>query len=50
MYGYWEKIREPKIKAKCHPDNLKILLKKREVEGKGDEIDLDDLNEIMEQW
>lgn len=40
----WEKVREPKIRAKYHPDNLMKML-----EEKG-EMELDELDEMLERW
>ena len=40
----WERVREPKIREKYHPDNLLRMLEER------GEIDLDELDEIMEKW
>lgn len=40
----WAKVREPKIKAKYHPDNL---IKMLEENG---EMEIDELDEMMEQW
>lgn len=40
----WEKVREPKIRAKYHPDNLMKMLEGRE------DMDLDELDELQEKW
>ena len=40
----WVRIREPKIKAKYHPDNLMKLLEGCE------EMTLDELDELNENW
>ena len=40
----WTKVREPKIRAKYHPDNLVNLL-----EQHGD-LDIDELDTLMEKW
>lgn len=40
----WEKVREPKIRAKYHPDILMKMLEGR------DEMTLEQLDEMMENW
>lgn len=40
----WEKVREPKIRAKYHPDNLANMLEER------GELDMDELDALMDQW
>jgi hypothetical protein len=40
----WTKVREPKIRAKYHPDNLANLLAQH-----GD-LDIDELDTLMEKW
>jgi hypothetical protein len=40
----WEKVREPKIRAKYHPDNLANMLKEN------GELDVDELDTLMDQW
>lgn len=40
----WEKVREPKIRQKYHPDNLLKMLEGRE------EMTLDELDELHENW
>lgn len=40
----WAKVREPKIRAKYHPDNLAKMLEER------GELDLDELDALMDQW
>lgn len=43
-YLLWEKIREPKIRMKYHPDNLMKILEEH------GEMELDELDTIMENW
>jgi hypothetical protein len=40
----WEKVREPKIRARYHPDNLAKMLEER------GELDMDELDKIMDEW
>jgi hypothetical protein len=40
----WENVREPKIRAKYHPDNLAKMLEQYS------ELDMDELDAIMDQW
>lgn len=40
----WEKVREPKIRARYHPNNMIKMLEQR-----GD-IDVDELDALMDQW
>jgi len=40
----WAKVREPKIRAKYHPDNLAKMLEER------GELDVDELDALMDQW
>lgn len=40
----WVKVREPKIRAKYHPDNLIKILEGR------DDLDIDELDELMQEW
>ena len=40
----WTKVREPKIRAKYHPDNLAKMLDER------GELDVDELDALMDQW
>jgi hypothetical protein len=40
----WVKVREPKIRAKYHPDNLAKMLDER------GELDVDELDALMDQW
>jgi hypothetical protein len=40
----WIKVREPKIRARYHPDNLAKMLEER------GEIDVDELDALMDKW
>lgn len=40
----WEKIREPKIRAKYHPSNLEKMLEEHK------DLDVDELDALMDQW
>jgi hypothetical protein len=40
----WEKVREPKIRAKYHPDNLANMLEER------GELGVDELDALIDQW
>ena len=40
----WVKVREPKIRARYHPDNLAKMLEGR------DDMGLDELDALMDQW
>lgn len=42
----WEKVREPKIRAKYHPDNLAKMLEALQI----GELDVDQLDALMDQW
>lgn len=42
----WELIREPKIRAKYHPDNLLKILEENSI----GEMDVDQIDAIMDQW
>jgi hypothetical protein len=46
----WTKVREPKIRAKYHPDNLAKMLEGRDEIDMEHELDIEQLDALMDQW